>query len=149
MYRAALVALGVIASTLSAQSQQAVPRVGAFEVPFDQVKWISATKDSSVQLATLRVDSASGATQVIWRFRPGLKGPCEWHAANQSVVVIQGSIVVTRSGSKGTTLGVGGFAFVPQNVRFRLTIGSEPTMVLSTLDGHLDNHRVNDVECGP
>jgi quercetin dioxygenase-like cupin family protein len=145
MYRAALIALGV-ATTLSAQAPQAVPRAAAFEVPFTQLTWVNAMKDSSVQVATLRVDSTSGATQVLWRFRPGLQGPCEWHAANQTVVVIQGSIVVARPGST-STLGVGGFAFMPSNARFRLTIGAEPTMVLSTLDGRLDNHRVNNAEC--
>src|SRR5262245_18476222 len=149
MRRVALMAVLLCAvASLYAQVPQAAPRAAAFELPFSQLKWMSPSKtDSSVQFATLRVASASGATQVLWRFPPAFKGPCEWHAASQSVVVIQGSVVVGRAGSQGTTLGVGGFAFMPRNARFQLTIGSDPTIVLSTLDGRLDFHPVSDTEC--
>ncbi len=112
------------------------------------VTWLSPSKtDSSAQFATLRIDSLSGATQSLWRFRPNLKGPCEWHAADQSIVVVQGSVTVRRSGMNGEALGVGGFAFMPKNARFQLAVGPVPTIVFSTLNGRLDFHGVADAEC--
>jgi hypothetical protein len=149
MRRIASAAFATAAAVLPVRaSSQATSRGGVFEIPFAQLQWVSPSKkDSSAQFATLRVDSATGATQVLWRFRPGATGPCEWHAANQSIVIMNGSIVLTRPGSAVTRLEAGGFAYLPQNSRFRLTVGPEPTLVLTTLDGHLDMHVAAAAEC--
>jgi hypothetical protein len=148
MKRVALTALVVCAGSSLAQSPQGSPRTPALEIPFSQLKWTSPPgTDSSAQFAMLRVDSASGSTQLLWRFRRPVKGPCEWHAASQSIVVIQGSVVVQRNGAEGSALGVGGFAFIPRNTRFQLSVLTEPTMILSTLDGRLDMNAVGAAEC--
>lgn len=152
MKRIALAALMVTtAAPLAAQQPQGASSATAFEVDLAKVRWTSPSKaDSSAQYAILRIDSNSGATQLLWRFRPNVKGPCEWHGANQSIVVVQGSVVVRRAGTDGATLGIGGFAFMPKTTRFQLTVGSEPTIVFSTLDGRNDFNVVADSECtGP
>jgi quercetin dioxygenase-like cupin family protein len=149
MQRSALAAFMLAAAvSLSAQTPQSSAAPRPFETELAKVTWTSPSKaDSSVQFAILRADSVSGATQVLWRFRPNVKGPCEWHAATQSIVVVQGSVTVQRAGTSATTLGIGGFAFMPKNTRFQLTVGSAPTIVFATLEGRLDFHPVSASEC--
>ena len=149
MQRMALATLMLVSTaSLPAQTLQGSSATAAFEIDLAKIKWTSPSKtDSSAQFAILRADSISGATQLVWRFRPDVKGPCEWHAANQSIVVIQGSVMVQRPGSSGSTLGVGGFGFMPKNTRFQLTVGSAPTIVFATMEGRLDFHPVSNSEC--
>lgn len=136
------------AAPLAAQQPQGASPAAAFEVDLANARWTNPSKaDSSAQYAILRSDSISGTTQLLWRFRPNAKGPCEWHGANQSIVVVQGSVVVRRVGMDGATLGVGGFAFMPRTTRFQLTVGSEPTIIMSTLDGRPDFNVAPDSEC--
>ena len=137
------------AASLSAQTPQGSAAPRPFETHLAKLTWTIPPKaDSSVQFAILRADSVSGATQMLWRFRPNVKGPCEWHASNQSIVVVQGSVTVKRAGMNGTTLGVGGFAFMQKNTRFQLRVGSAPTIVFATLEGRPDLNPVGASECG-
>jgi hypothetical protein len=149
MQRSVLAALMLMTvASLSAQTPQGSAAAVPFEIELAKVTWTSPSKaDSSAQFAILRTDSISGATQVLWRFRPNVKGPCEWHAANQSIVVVQGSVTVQRAGTNGSTLSGGGFAFMPKNTRFQLTVGSAPTIVFATLEGRLDFHPASSSEC--
>ena len=124
-------------------------RAQAVEIDFSKVKWSNLSpKDTATHFAILHVDSISGATQMVYSLPPNTTSPCHWHSASQGTVIAQGSETVGHAGvTKGATLGVGGYSFVPAHVPFRLRTGSTRTIVLASLDGRFDIHVVPDEQC--
>jgi hypothetical protein len=141
----ALALLGLAAGLAGAQRLSS----GPMELDLSKVKWTNLAVDGSIQGAILRVDSLTGATQVLWRYSANLKSTCEWHGVNEVNVIVAGSAIVRRSGQTSEPLGIGGFSYVPKGTRFQLLIGPATTTILSSFDGPIDSHRVNDTECGP
>jgi mannose-6-phosphate isomerase-like protein (cupin superfamily) len=140
----ARVVLAVIAPCFGARESHAQ---GA-EIDLSNVKWISmSAKDTATRFAILHVDSASGATQMIYALAPNTTSPCHWHSASQGSVVAQGAENVVYAGSNAVTLGAGGYSFVPSGTPFRVSTGSSRTVVLVALDGPFDIHVVPAERC--
>jgi len=134
----------IVLSATSVSAQQ--PQRGGLSMT--DVKWQNVSKtDSSAQFGILSVDPRTGATDMLWRLRANLKGPCEWHAVDQSISVMRGSVTVQRKGLSAQTLIVGGFVTIPKNARFKLTAGPELTVLMASLNGPRDFHGVADEEC--
>jgi uncharacterized RmlC-like cupin family protein len=124
-------------------------RAQAFEVGVAKIHWTALSPmDTAVRYAILRVDSVSGATQMLYRFPPSTTLPCHWHTASQGTMVLQGSLTWRRPGlTEGATLGVGGYTYVPAGMPFQLTTGPTVTIVMASLDGALDTHVVKPDQC--
>jgi len=121
----------------------------AFELDLGSAPWESfPTKDSPVRIAMLRVDSASGATHMLFRIPPNAVSPCHWHTPAEHNTVVQGSAGMQHPGmAKGPELGVGGFSFVPGRMPHQIMTGPTPTLVFSTLDGRFDYHVMDTSQC--
>jgi hypothetical protein len=116
-----------------------------FAIDLANVKWTSL--DNAAQYSILQVDPISGATQMLWRLAANAKSPCHWHSASESNVVVQGSVVMQHLGMPDSTLGVGGFSFVPKAMKHKLSTGPTTTIVFSSLGGRFDFHPVDDSQC--
>ena len=154
MHRAA----AFVSLTLALVSQTAAPaqpavgqaqtQASSIEVDFDHIQWVALTKtDPKVYTATLKIDDSTGATQMLWKFPANAVGPCHWHTANESNVVVKGSITMRHMGAAGATLGIGGFSYVPKKMNHQLTTGPTETVVFSSLDGRFDLNIVDASAC--
>ena len=122
----------------------------AFEIDFANVKWTKfpGVEETTVRISILYVDSISGATQMLFRIPPNATSPCHWHTASESNMVVQGSVVMRHAGAtNASTLGVGGFSFVPKSMPHQLITGPTLTIIFSALDGRFDFHAVGDDQC--
>lgn len=140
-------------SRFTDRSASSASRAGAdpgvrIEVDFDHIEWVALTKtDPKVYTATLKIDESTGATQMLWKFSANAVGPCHWHTANESNVVVKGSITMRHMGTAGVTLGIGGFSYVPKKMNHQLTTGPTETVVFSSLDGRFDLNIVDASAC--
>jgi uncharacterized RmlC-like cupin family protein len=104
--------------------------------------------ETPVRISILHVDSISGATQMLFRIPANATSPCHWHTASESNMVVQGSVEMRHAdATKASTLGVGGFSFVPKSMPHQLTTGPTLTIIFSALDGQFDFHAVSDAQC--
>jgi hypothetical protein len=150
MHRAAwLLSLSLVASAQFPPAQQAPVSAPSFEIDFNSVKWTAIPNSTpTAYVATLKVDEGTGATQMLWKFAPNTTSPCHWHTANESNVVVRGSLTMRHMGATGATLGVGGFSFVAKRMNHLLTTGSTEAILFSSLDGRFDYNPVDASECG-
>ena len=121
----------------------------AYEVEYEKIPWVTfSPKDTTVRIATLRVDPASGATHMVFNLPPNDASPCHWHSPAENNVVVRGTAGMRHNGaSTRPTLGVGGYSFVPKRVPHQITTGPSGTLVFSTLDGRFDFHLVDLSQC--
>ena len=136
-------------AALLSQNPQPPARHPAFEIDFANVKWTKFPGvETPVRISILYVDSISGATQMLFRIPANATAPCHWHTATESNMVVQGSVVMRHAGATAaSTLGVGGFSFVPKRMPHQLTTGPTLTIIFSALDGRFDFHAVSDAQC--
>ena len=146
---ASLTLVLVFHAAASAQpAGQAQAQLPSIEIAFDNIQWVALRNtEPKVYTSTLKVDDSTGATQMLWKFPPNAVGPCHWHTANESNVVVKGSITMRHMGTAGATLGVGGFSYVPKKMNHQLTTGPTETVVFSTLDGRFDLNIVDASAC--
>ena len=146
-----------VSLTLALVSQTAAPaqpvgqaqtQASGIEVDFDHIQWVALPKtDPKVYTATLKIDDSTGATQMLWKFPANAVGPCHWHTANESNVVVKGSITMRHMGTAGASLGIGGFSYVPKKMNHQLTTGPTETVVFSSLDGRFALNIVDASAC--
>lgn len=139
----------VLAQKAQRAAQPPAARHRAFEVDPAKVKWTNfSARDTTVRYSILHVDSASGATQMLFRLPPNSTSPCHWHTASESNMVVQGSIAMRHAGAVDSVrLGVGGFSYVPERMPHQLRTGPTLTIVFSSLDGRFDFHAVSEAQC--
>ena len=134
------------------QCEASAPAAGAaraFEIDLAKVKWTPfPTKDSGLNISTLRVDSTSGVTHMLFRIPPNATGPCHWHSPSESNFIVKGSATMRHASMAGPArLGIGGFSFVPGKMRHQIASGPAETLVFSALDARFDFHKVPTAEC--
>jgi quercetin dioxygenase-like cupin family protein len=92
--------------------------------------------DASPELAILRVDSNTKATQLFIRAPVGLHVPKHWHSANETHTMIFGSATFGCEGMK-VELGPGGFNYMPARMVHEAWV-SAGSLTFITVDGLWD-----------
>jgi len=88
---------------------------GPFSVKFSDVKWQKIFPSWSAgtrEIAILRVDAVTKATQLMIRVPKNFRVPQHWHSTNESHTVLSGTFVVECEGRK-EELGPGSYSSMP------------------------------------
>src|SRR5215468_8828367 len=116
-------------------------------VSFGEVKWeklIPELGDKSDEIALLRVDPTTHATQLMIRVRPNSHVPKHWHTANETHTVVRGIFIMECDG-KRAELGPGSFNYMPSKMTHEAwTKPDEGALLFITLDGAWDIHWVDE-----
>jgi len=116
-------------------------------VNFGEVKWEKLRPelgDKSDEIALLRVDPKTHATQLMIRVRPNSHVPKHWHTANETHTVIRGTFIMECDG-KRAELGPGSFNYMPSKMTHEAwTTPDEGAMLFITLDGAWDINWVDE-----
>lgn len=99
-------------------------------------KIIPELGDDGPEIAMLRVDPETGATQLLIRSVAPMRVPEHWHSANETHTVIKGTQVY-ECGGKRVMLGPGGFNYIPAKDPHRAWLSAD-AVVFITVDGPWD-----------
>lgn len=118
--RGLLVAICTLTAVTFAQTSQRsqskpLPPVGPLNIKFEDVKWEKIFPDwpeGSPEIAFLRVDPKTKATQLMIRAPKHFHVPRHWHTANETHTVLSGTFIVECEG-KREELGPGSFNYTP------------------------------------
>jgi len=109
-----LVAFATGAIPASAQE----PAMHPLNVAFKDVKWqkmVPELGDRSAEIAILRVDSNTNATQLMIRVPNNFHVPRHWHSANETHTIVSGTFIIECEGQRAE-LGPGSFNYVPRKM---------------------------------
>jgi mannose-6-phosphate isomerase-like protein (cupin superfamily) len=95
----------------------------------------------SPQIAILRVDARTQATQLLIRMPKQMHVPMHWHSANETHTVIEGTWVFEHDGQRHE-LGPGGFNYLPARLPHQAW-SSDNALVFITVDSAWDINWVN------
>ena len=99
--------------------------------------------DRSPEIAILRVDPITQATQLMIRVPKNFHVPQHWHTANETHPIVKGTFLIEAEG-KREALTVGSFNFVPgKMVHEAWTKPNEGALLFITVDGAWDLNWVN------
>ena len=133
-------AMGMI--PLSAQ----VPATHALNLAFKDIQWqkiVPELGDRSSEIAILRVDPKTHATQLMIRVPKNTHVPKHWHSANETHTIVSGTFIVECEGQRAE-LGVGSFNYIPLKVPHEAwTKPDEGALLFITVDGAWDINWVN------
>ena len=140
-YLCLLATLGVIvASVVSCQRQQTAPTeapVSALNIHFKDLQWkrmVPELGGRSSEIAILRVDPVTQATQLTIRVPPNFHVPKHWHTANETHTVVNGTFIIECEGQR-LELGAGSFNYVPSRmVHEAWTKADEGALLFITVD---------------
>lgn len=122
---------------------------GPMFVKFKDVKWEKVMPElgnNSPEIAILRVDPKTQATQLMIRVPKNFHVPRHWHTANETHTIINGTFIMECEG-KRAELGPGSFNYIPSKmVHQAWTKPNEGTLLFITTDGAWD---INWVEGPP
>jgi quercetin dioxygenase-like cupin family protein len=117
----------------------------ATSIPYESLKWqaiVPALGKDSPEMAILRVDPKTQATQLLIRTPTKMHVPAHWHSANETHTMIKGNCVFEHDGER-SELGPGGFNYMPAKMPHQAW-SSEGAVVLITVDGAWDVNWVGD-----
>ena len=109
-----LVAFATGAIPASAQE----PAMHPLNVAFKDVKWqkmVPELGERSSDIAILRVDSNTHATQLMIRVPNNFHVPRHWHSANETHTIVSGTFIIECEGQRAE-LGPGSFNYVPRKM---------------------------------
>jgi quercetin dioxygenase-like cupin family protein len=109
----------------------------ALNIKFDELKWermVPELGDKSAEIAILRVEPKTQATQLMIRVPKNFHVPRHWHTANETHTVISGTFVIECEGQRAE-LGAGSFNYVPSKMAHEAwTKTDEGTLLFITVD---------------
>jgi mannose-6-phosphate isomerase-like protein (cupin superfamily) len=115
-------------------------------IKFKDVKWekiIPELGDSSPEIAFLRVDAKTKATQLMIRVPKNFHVPRHWHTANETHTILSGTLIMECEG-KREELGPGSFNYMPSKMIHQAwTKPDEGMVVFITVDGAWDQNWVD------
>ena len=92
-----------------------------------------------IQVAAVRTDARTRVRQLLVRVPPNGALPSHWHSVDETQVVVRGTVRVRDGTGRVTTLGPGGFSFLPAGEPHALTAGpGEEALLLITASGEWD-----------
>lgn len=117
----------------------------AMSVRYEDLKWqavVPQLGDDSPQLAILRVDPQTKATQLLIRTPKKMHVPMHWHTANETHTIIRGITTFEHAGKREAP-GPGGFNYIPAKMQHQAWMEAE-SLILITVDGAWDVNWVGD-----
>ena len=117
---------------------------GAMSAAFRDLKWQPILPElgaDSPQIAILRVDPKTKATQLYVRTPKNMHVALHWHSSNETHTVVQGRAAFAHSGQR-EELGVGGFNFIPAKMQHEAWT-SDDCLLFITVDAGWDVNWVN------
>ena len=111
----------------------------AMHAKYDDLKWQSMIPElgaDSPQAAILHVDPKTQATQLLIRLPKRMQVPTHWHSANETHMVIKGTMVFEHGGERHE-LGPGGFNYLPARIHHQAW-SSDDALVFITVDSAWD-----------
>lgn len=118
---------------------ETAPGAGPMFVKYEDAAFQKITPElgeDGPEIAILRVDPKSGATQLLIRSVAAMRVPPHWHSANETHTVIKG-VQVYECGDVRETLTSGGFNYIPAKDPHRAWL-SAGALVFITVDGPWD-----------
>jgi mannose-6-phosphate isomerase-like protein (cupin superfamily) len=112
-------------------------------IPLEQVKWERIVPDlgeASPEIAILRVEPATRATQLLIRTPRAIHVRKHWHSANETHTMILGTATFECEGHRAE-LGPGGFNYMPARMVHEAWL-SAGALTFITVDGEWDNNWV-------
>jgi quercetin dioxygenase-like cupin family protein len=113
---------------------------------FQDVQWKKAATprgDCTFEVAVIRVDPQTHATQMLIRRPANCHVPRHSHTASEAITVISGTFILECNG-KREALTAGSFAYVPsQTVHEAWTKPDEGSLSFVSMDGPMDAHWVD------
>jgi quercetin dioxygenase-like cupin family protein len=109
------------------------------DAKYEDLKWQAIVPElgaDSPQVAVLRIDPATQATQLLIRVPKQIHVPLHWHSANETHTVIRGNWTFEHDG-KRHQLGPGGFNYIPAKMHHQAW-ASNDALVFITVDGAWD-----------
>ncbi len=117
------------------------PLNGPMFVNLPEIKWqkiVPELGEGSPEIAFLRVDPKTQATQLMIRVPKDFYVPKHWHSANETHTVVSGTFIIECEG-KRVELGPAGFNYVPAKMAHRAwTKANEGTLLFITVDSAWD-----------
>jgi quercetin dioxygenase-like cupin family protein len=139
----------LVTITLSAQSSaQHHPATGspagaspmaAISARYGDLQWQPIVPELGAdgpQVAILRVDAKTQATQLLIHMPKQMHVPMHWHSANETHTMIKGTMVFEHEG-KRHELGPGGFNYLPARMHHQAW-SSDDALVFITVDSGWD-----------
>jgi mannose-6-phosphate isomerase-like protein (cupin superfamily) len=106
----------VLCATGTASAQE--PTMHHLNVAFKDVKWqkmVPELGNRSSEIAILRVDPSTHATQLMIRVPKNYHVPKHWHSANETHTIVSGIFIIESEGQRAE-LGPGSFNYVPRKL---------------------------------
>jgi quercetin dioxygenase-like cupin family protein len=130
----------VLGAALVARAQTSQPSERsdhALGVRFSDLKWdrmVPELGDRSAEIAILRVDPGTQATQLMIRVPKNFHVPKHWHTANETHTVLSGTFIVECEGQR-MELGTGSFNYVPSKMPHEAwTTAEDGALLFITVD---------------
>jgi quercetin dioxygenase-like cupin family protein len=111
----------------------------AMNSAYENLKWEAIVPElgaDSPQVAILRVDPKTHATQLLIKMPKQMHVPMHWHSANETHTVIKGTMVFEHEGQRHE-LGPGGFNYLPARMPHQAWC-SDDALVFITVDSGWD-----------
>lgn len=112
------IGLGSVSFAQPQTSQPSEPSAHALNLRLSDLKWarmVPELGERSSEIAILRVDPGTQATQLMIRVPKNFHVPKHWHTGNETHTVISGTFIVECEGHR-TALGTGSFNFMPSKM---------------------------------
>jgi quercetin dioxygenase-like cupin family protein len=116
----------------------------AVSARYEDLQWQPIVPElgaDSPQIAILRVDPKTQATQLLIRMPKQMHVPLHWHTANETHTVIKGTMVFEHDGQRHE-LGAGGFNYLPARTHHQAWC-SDDALVFITVDSAWDINWLN------
>jgi quercetin dioxygenase-like cupin family protein len=116
----------------------------AVSARYEDLQWQPIVPElgaDSPQIAILRVDPKTQATQLLIRMPRQMHVPLHWHTANETHTVIKGTMVFEHDGQRHE-LGAGGFNYLPARTHHQAWC-SDDALVFITVDSAWDINWLN------
>jgi mannose-6-phosphate isomerase-like protein (cupin superfamily) len=129
-----------LVSVSFAQSQTpppSEPSAHTLNLNLSDLKWekiVPELGEKSSEIAILRVDPVTQATQLLIRVPKNFHVPKHWHTANETHTIVSGAFIIECEG-KRVKLGPGGFNYTPSKMPHEAwTTPDEGTLLFITVD---------------
>jgi quercetin dioxygenase-like cupin family protein len=129
----------------AAQTNAPLPHDGmpaAAYLNYENLKWeklVPELGDESPDITILRVDSKTGASQLMIRSPKNYHAPKHWHSANETHTVIYGTFIMQDEDGHRAELGPGSFNYMPAKmIHEAWSKPDEGNLVFITVDGPWD-----------
>ena len=139
VFAAAILAALILRASANQAQKSPTPAPQYSSVKFQDIKWqriLPDWGDASPEIAILRVDPKTQATQLLIRSTQAMHVPRHWHSANETHTILSGTWVFECDGRRDE-LGPASFNYIPSKM-IHQAWAPENGMLFITVDGPWD-----------